>query len=302
MVSSNTIVRRLSEPSRQPGIMLAQICHAGMLFFARCLAELRFNLLLLHGDLNRMKPTGSDFFPVMQAEGLYSTAKNLKFFTKQLFRKFDFSGKRVLDIGGGTGLITFFAASRGALEAICLEPEDAGSASGVRSQFEKVRATHDWGSVAIQNATFQEFVTGDPGSFDLLVSCASINHLDELACEELLKRDSARASYLAIGKQMHDLLKPGGTLLITDCSRRNLWADLGLRNPIDPGIEWTKHQTPGTWIQLLEECGLTLVRKEYKSFNSLGLFGKAILGNSFASYCLTSNFILEFQRRDSTNQ
>jgi 2-polyprenyl-3-methyl-5-hydroxy-6-metoxy-1,4-benzoquinol methylase len=44
-----------------------------------------------------------------------------------LFRDIDFDGKRVLDIGGGDGVYSFYAAAMGAAEVVCLEPEAAGS-------------------------------------------------------------------------------------------------------------------------------------------------------------------------------
>ena len=59
-------------------------------------------------------------------EGLYSSKSRLKFQMDMLFRGVDLKDKKVLDIGGGYGLFSLYAASRGAKKVICLEPEADG--------------------------------------------------------------------------------------------------------------------------------------------------------------------------------
>ena len=64
------------------------------------------------------------YFVIIGRAGLYSSAGNLRFHIKNVFNGIDFAGKRVLDIGGGNGVFSFYAASSGAEYVICLEPED----------------------------------------------------------------------------------------------------------------------------------------------------------------------------------
>ena len=71
-------------------------------------------------------------------EGLYSSKSRLKFQMDMLFRGVDLKDKKVLDIGGGYGLFSLYAASRGAKKVICLEPEADGSSSGVTDRFHKL--------------------------------------------------------------------------------------------------------------------------------------------------------------------
>jgi len=63
------------------------------------------------------------YFNIVNKEQLYSSQNNLRFYLKYLFEKISFDNKRMLDIGGGAGLFSFYAACKGATEVICLEPE-----------------------------------------------------------------------------------------------------------------------------------------------------------------------------------
>ncbi len=63
------------------------------------------------------------YLSVMVKTGLYPNKNNLKVFLNTLFKGIDFENKRVLDIGGGRGLLSLYAACKGAREVICLEPE-----------------------------------------------------------------------------------------------------------------------------------------------------------------------------------
>src|SRR5438067_4566581 len=56
---------------------------------------------------------------------------------QSLFRGVQFDGKRVLDIGGGDGIYSFYAAARGATEVMCLEPEARGAIPGAANIFER---------------------------------------------------------------------------------------------------------------------------------------------------------------------
>ncbi|WP_337875542.1 class I SAM-dependent methyltransferase [Elioraea sp.] len=222
--------------------------------------------------------------------GQYSTAFNLRQYVSFMFKGVDLEGKRVLDVGGGTGLLTLYAAVRGA-EAICLEPEADGATSGAALHFARMESCIDTGGRArFVPAAFQDFLDEQP--FDIIVMANSINHLDEEACVRLAHDDAAQASYHAIFRKAWHLLREGGILIITDCNRSNVFNDLGLRSPFCPTIEWHKHQHPRLWDRLLQRAGFMPARYEWTSPNRLGGLGRLLLGNRVAAYFLLSHFRL----------
>ncbi len=237
------------------------------------------------------------YFRTMIREGLYSTEKKLRFHLSTVFKEVQsFEGRTVLDIGGGAGLHSFYAACKGAAEVVCIEPEDAGSNSGVRDQFRRFNELLGTNNVYLEPTTVQEF-DAKGRTFDIVLLHDSINHLDENACVTLLDDDASWAVYKDIFTAIHSLIAPGGLLIVCDCSRYNIFATLGLRNPITPTIEWEKHQSPKVWARLLGQVGFGEARIAWPSFNRLGLVGQLLLGNGVAAYFLKSYFCLTMRKR-----
>ncbi|GMU23183.1 MAG: hypothetical protein AMXMBFR13_32660 [Phycisphaerae bacterium] len=235
------------------------------------------------------------YFRTTSATGAYPNSSNLRFYLAYLFDGVDLVGKRMLDIGAGSGLYGIYAVCSGAAKAVCLEPEAAGSVSGVRQKFDRIVGELELDCVSVSAATLQEFDPGDE-RFDLVFLHNSINHLDEPACITLHRDASARRRYREVFRKMHDLTAPDGSLVIADCARRNLFGDLGLKNPLARMIEWHKHQSPRLWAHLLGEVGFGRPRIRWTSYNSLGRLGRILLGNRWAAYCLNSHFCLTMQR------
>jgi len=234
------------------------------------------------------------YYEVIIQEGLYSTVPRLKFHLNALFDKVDFQGKRVLDIGGGNGRYCFYAHCKGAEEAICLEPEDDGSRTGVVETFRKVGKLLDVDNVSVETVTFQDYDPGDK-KFDIIILYDSINHLDEDSCIDLLENKTSRDSYMKLFLKLRSIANKGTQLIICDCSRHNFYPFIKIPNPIDPGIEWEKHQAPETWIEMLTEVGFANPNVRWTTFNPLKKIGKLLLGNKIASYFLTSHFHLSME-------
>ena len=212
------------------------------------------------------------------------------------FRNLSLVNKSVLEIGAGGGWMSVWCVAKGASRVVALEPELAGSTKGVRSNLE--RLVQDLvlppGLVTYLPITIQEFFQSNPGpEFDLILAYTVINHIDEEAVQRLNQPEeqAARKSYLELLQQIRSILRPGGTLVITDNARRNLWGDLGLRNPVSPTIEWHKHQQPEVWVSLLLEAGFTSFALSWNVPSRLRWLRWG-LSNRLASYCLNSHFLL----------
>jgi len=221
---------------------------------------------------------------------------NLRSYLDYLFRDVSFIGKSMLDIGGGSGLLSFYGAIMGAKEVICLEPEAEGSIKGIRDRFKHLQSALSLNSVRAQPIRFQDFDTGDK-TFDIILLHNSINHLDEEACMKLQYDSGAREKYRLIFQKLSKLAAPGAKLIIADSSRYNFFASLGIRNPFAPTIEWHKHQPPEFWSKCLSAYGFINPEIRWTSFGILGRIGKLLFGNRFASYFLTSHFILTMDKR-----
>lgn len=228
-------------------------------------------------------------------ERLFPTKGRLRFQTQVLFAGVDFENKAVLDIGGGAGLLSFYAAAQGARSALCLEPEVDGSTPGVLEQIARLKQALGRQNVEFKPVTLQAF-EAEGEKFDVVVLHASINHLDEAACINLLREPQSRAAYRELFAKIFALSNKGAKLIISDCSRYNFFALLGLRNPFVPTIEWHKHQAPQVWAELLAEVGFVNPRISWRSFNRLGNFGRVLLANRFAAYFLESNFCLRMEK------
>lgn len=228
-------------------------------------------------------------------EGLYGNKDNLRFHMNTLFRGIDFTDKTVLDIGGGSGHHSFYAASRGAKKVICLEPEFEGSSVAMIDEFQKMKERLNYAAARLEPVTLQEFDAGGE-TFDIILLHNSINHLDESACMNLLDGDEPKAIYKEVFAKMYALSKSKATLIVCDCSRYNFFNRFGIHNPFAPTIEWHKHQAPELWASLLEEVGYVKPRTSWSSFNRLRELGKLLLGNRFMAYFLTSHFCLTMKK------
>ncbi len=220
---------------------------------------------------------------------------NVRFYVKYLFKGIDFTGKTMLDVGAGDGRFSYYAACAGASRVVSLEPEAAGSGTGRVDKFKRLASLVDQPQVEFVPVPLQEY-THEDGLFDVLLLHASINHLDEEACVRLHEDPAAQETYLGIFRILASLARPGGVLIVTDCARRNLFGDLGVRNPIARTIEWHKHQSPELWAELLTRVGFVRPDIRWTTFNTLRSPGRLLLGNRVAAYCLTSSFRLAMER------
>ena len=242
-------------------------------------------------------PGSRTYYDCMEQEGIYPNGRNLKFYLENvLFSDVDLKGKRVLDIGGGNGVFSLYAAVQGAARVICLEPESSGSKNGMIKSFARVRERLHLGDrITLEPATLQAFYSKEE-AFDVILSHNSINHLDENACIHLLESVAARKTYAELLSKIYQMTERGGRLIVCDASRYNLFAKLHVRNPIAPSIEWHKHQAPEFWTELLEEVGFMDPKIIWNSFNTLGHIGRVFLGNRLMSYMLHSHFCLKMTR------
>jgi SAM-dependent methyltransferase len=215
---------------------------------------------------------------------------------RYLLPNIDLKGKRFLDIGGGTGTYSLYAACSGAREVVCLEPEAAGSSSGMQATFQRRVQQLGLQNVVLVPTTFQAYQA--EGTFDILFCHNAINHLDEEATISLHRSPAAQKIYLEIFHKMFHLCAPGGYLIIADASRHSLYGWLRIRSPLTPTIEWHKHQPPQIWSRLLKRVGFRQVALRWRSPAFLGTIGQLLIGNRLVNFLLWAQFCLIMQKAE----
>ena len=234
------------------------------------------------------------FTNVVQRAGF--TPVGGRFYIDHLFAGIDFARKRMLDIGGGRGVFSYYAACMGA-KVVCLEPQDAGSTDDMNAAFHETGAQlGNLPNVRLVVDTIQNYDPGDE-HFDIVLSHASINHLDEDACIRLHRHTDARETYLKLFRKIAGMCNPGAHLVVCDVSRQNLFGLLRVTNPMAPAIEWHKHQPPAVWSQLLQESGFADPRVTWGNRRRRNALFRMMLNNRFADYFQTSHFCLRMIRR-----
>ena len=217
--------------------------------------------------------------------------ERLAFRMRCLLKNITFTGRRVLEIGCGTGSMSLYMALHGAAFVVGLDPEAQGAAYGSTTRFRQRIRRLRWDNVAfvptrIENSPFCD------GAFDIILCYDVINHIYETE-HDLNKHPADRQRYVEILRELHRVLAPGGVAIVADCSRRNFFADLHLPHPM-PGVrlvEWAIHQTPQTWIDVMREAGFSRFRRGWHVFYPLRHV-PWLTDNQLFAYFTTSHFTI----------
>jgi SAM-dependent methyltransferase len=231
-----------------------------------------------------------------QKMGVWNHGYDFPRFARQVFRDIDFRDKTMMEIGCGKGMLCLWAAMHGARHVAGLEPlaEGAYDSSECHQAFRSMADQLELPQARILPNTVQDFEC-PANYFDVVLSVASINHLDEKSCVALGKSEAAKKEYQAIFRNIARMMKPAGRLIIIDAARHNFFGDLGLRNPMSPNIEWFKHRQPAYWAELLGECGFGKADIRWSSGKLLRYAGVRALPRAL-SYFGQSIFRLEMRR------
>lgn len=234
-----------------------------------------------------------NFYENVAPDAGYAPA-SARYYFPNLFRGVSLKDRRVLDIGGGRGLYSLYAACQGA-RVVCLEPVVDGSSTDMIDRFRRLQAKLPAAPVDFQQTMLQDYQASDH-SFDVILMHNSINHLHESACILLREDESARAAYLEIFERIARLASPGAYLIASDCSPHNLFALLGLKNPIAPAIEWNKHQSPEVWASLLARVGFRDPSVTWGNRRRRVALLRLLLNNQVAAYLTDSYFCLHMRK------
>jgi glycosyltransferase involved in cell wall biosynthesis len=154
-----------------------------------------------------------------------------------------FVGRRVLEIGAGTGLMTRYLATRERLVATDLDPQ----------YVELLRRTYD-GKPNVEVRQLDLARLGEagfpPGSFDTVVCANVLEHIED-------DRRALRA--------IHDVLAPGGQVILIVPAHRTLYGT------IDRAIHHFRRYSRADILGKLEAEGLTV--EVARHFNTIGVLG-----------------------------
>jgi cyclopropane fatty-acyl-phospholipid synthase-like methyltransferase len=215
-----------------------------------------------------------------------------------MFTGLDFSGKKVLEIGSGRGLLAIYMGMRGA-QVLSMEPEMVGATSGVIAQQQARLASLGMRNVEVVNADFN---TWDAAGrrFDVIVSRASINHLYASEHHAEHHKETYDA-YLEVARRVHSLLAPGGTFVATDACRYAFFSGMrqfGIRRPWRwerSSVDWRHHQNPSTWKKIFRDAGFSSIEVDYPVPYKLRTL-RPVINTATANFFLQGAFILRARR------
>ena len=217
------------------------------------------------------------------------------YFKNYIFKNIDLNNKKILDIGGGNGLASFFALSSSlSCKAWVVDPIAEGSNQLMFEQFNSMKRKYDTERIVFHRDFIDTLL--EPELFDIILMHNTINHIGEDILTDINEDETAYNEYKNRLKTILDRLRPGGKLIIADCGRYNFIGNLGLKNPLAPSIDWKLHCEPSIWKSIIEEIGFKHSSTRWTARRETGVFGKIFLANRLCSYFLNSHFVSNYEK------
>lgn len=218
------------------------------------------------------------------------------YFRNYIYKDIDLDGKKILDIGGGNGLASFYALDSSAnCSAWVVDPIAEGSNDLMFEQYDSMKKNYDAERINFHRDYVDTLL--DPGTFDIIVMHNTVNHIGEDILEDISFNNEAYIEYVCRLKTILDRLSSDGILIVADCGSKNFFGQIGLKSPFAPSIDWHLHCEPGVWQQMIEDIGFSHIKTQWTARREFGLFGKFFLANRVCSYFLNSHFVSFYQKK-----
>ncbi|MHC5059695.1 MAG: class I SAM-dependent methyltransferase [Planctomycetota bacterium] len=217
------------------------------------------------------------------------TPQSVKYTCNEVFEGIDLAGKNLLEIGAGEGYLSAYA-SQYANHATAIEPQGQGSSEERASKIDKIHEALSADNFEVVHDTIQNYSCTER-KYDIVLMHNSVNHLDEAKCMTLKESEDSRRGYSEIFEKISNMMSPGAKMIVIDCSRYNFFQLLHVKHPICPQIDWNKHQSPETWLGILEPLGFKKDSVTWLVQRPLSRLS-FVLRNKCAAYFLFSQFRL----------
>jgi hypothetical protein len=237
----------------------------------------------------------NEFDKKLKECGLKRTFGYNFYFKNYIFDKIILKNKKLLDLGGGNGVASFFAYnSERSCKCTIVDPYLEGSNKRMSLQNKKLSKIYN-NAVRLHN----DYIDTLPENykFDIILMHNSINHIGEDIIGDI---DSNKNSQIEYSRRLSKILEranANATLIIADCSSKNFWNDLKIKNFLAPTIDWNLHKPPNVWKNLIENLGFEHISTKWRARRELLSFGKFFLSNVYASYMLNSFFVSIYKKK-----
>lgn len=204
------------------------------------------------------------------------------------------SGKRILEIGCGTGAVSVFLAMCSDAKEITANDEAAGNGSALDITKPLKNAIASFDLTNLEPKEIDVMLNDWPArTFDIIIANNSLHHV---VTPGLISRDQrARRGYLDLFRELKRLLVPGGFLSMWEYSRQSLWRWSPWKFKWKQ-IEWELHPTQAEWLAVMKDAGFVIRKCEYKvpyRFRYL----MPMLANPVAQFLMYPSFFITAQNR-----
>ena len=159
-----------------------------------------FDILLSQAGIPRSK--GYDFY-----------------FSNYIYKDLDLDGKKILDIGGGNGIASFYALNLSPdCSAWVVDPIVEGSNNLMFEQYDSMKQNYDAERINFHRDYVDTLL--DPNAFDIIVMHNTINHIGEDILKDISCNNEAYSEYVSRLKTILDRLSSDGVLIVSDCGSR----------------------------------------------------------------------------------
>lgn len=194
--------------------------------------------------------------------------------------------KTILEVGCGKGFFSLYIALFcGAKEIIALdESEGVGGEKGIINFLENAVKKFDLKNIKIVKSDIMKNQFEDD-SFDLVIANNAIHHV--VRTGRYISNDPiTKNEWIALFRELMRLLKPNGTLILGEFSRKTIWRYIKLRYR---QIDWELHPTLEEWLLVTELAGFKKINYKYTVPYKLRKF-ETLFSNSFSSFFLNQAF------------
>ena len=200
----------------------------------------------------------------------------------------DLGGKKILDVGCGTGIRTCYYNIMYKPKFIVGIDEWGGRGSKIESKnkFNNLINLLDLKNIKIieGNILSQNF---NSNSFDVIICSQVLHHIFSTKCS-FYKDKIILLKVIKLFLKFHKWLKPSGIVVIEETNCLSMWRFTRI---LFKNINWDTKRKPDEWISALNKAGFKGIRIKYYVNYKLRNF-KKILSNTLANFFLGSKYFI----------